>query len=52
MKKKTIGIIISILITVLFVRAAAKLLDFETLKTLGGFDKPLMLFGAVCYVFT
>lgn len=52
MKKKTIGIIISILITVLFIRAAAKLLDFETLKTLGGFDKPLMLFGAVCYVFT
>lgn len=52
MKKKIIGILISILITVLFIRAAAKLFDFETLKSLGGFNKPLMLSGAVCYVFT
>lgn len=52
MKKKIIGIIISILITVLFVKTAAKLLDFETLKAIGGFDKPLMLSAAVCYIFT
>ena len=52
MKRKIVGIIISILITVLFVRVAAKLLDFETLKTLDGFNKPLMFSGTVCYIFT